>query len=232
MTGGFLGPLLHAGFFAQLVLLVLFVMSIATWAIFIRKLRVLRRAVSQTRRFLSQTGGGLAHYERLAQGFRQSPLTTMLSAALAEWQTLRSQFHGTESGPELLQQLVPNISEAMERAASRETEKLESSLPVLSIITMVAPFLGLLGTVQGVLSTFLSLRGAQLPTLQLIAPGISDALITTVMGLVVAIPAAFFYNYFVGRVRTLQAEMERFASEMTGLFRREIASSQLKGSQP
>jgi len=233
VAGGFLGPLVHAGFFAQIILLTLFIMSVTTWAIFIRKLRVLRRAASQTRRFLSHTGGsGLAHYERMAQGLRQSPLTSMLNAALAEWQTLRSQFHGTESGAELLQQLVPNISEAMERAASRETEKLERSLPALSIITMVAPFLGLLGTVQGVLSTFLSLRGAQMPTLQLIAPGISDALITTVMGLVVAIPAAFFYNYFVGRVRNLQAEMDRFASEMTGLFRREIAGTQLKNSQP
>ncbi|MBM3315919.1 hypothetical protein FJY71_08830 [candidate division WOR-3 bacterium] len=233
MAGGFLGPLIHAGLFAQFILLTLFVMSVVTWAVFIRKLRVLRRAFGQTRRFLAHTGGAsLAHYERIAQALRQSPLASLLGAALAEWQDLRRQFHGTESGADLMQQLVPNISEAMERAASRETEKLESSLPVLAIITMVAPFLGLLGTVQGVLSTFLSLRGAQMPTLQLIAPGISDALITTVMGLVVAIPAAFFYNYFVGRVRNLQAEMERFASELTGLFRREIASSQLKNSQP
>jgi biopolymer transport protein ExbB/TolQ len=98
---------------------------------------------------------------------------------------------------------------------------------------MVAPFLGLLGTVQGVLSTFLSLRGAQLPTLQLIAPGISDALITTVMGLVVAIPAALFYNYFVGRVRTLLSETDRFASELTGIFRREaVLLSLAPGQRP
>jgi biopolymer transport protein TolQ len=92
---------------------------------------------------------------------------------------------------------------------------------------MVAPFLGLLGTVQGVLSTFLSLRGTQIPTLQTIAPGISDALITTVMGLVVAIPAALFYNYFVGRAHELESEMDRFASELTGIMRREIVGSQI-----
>lgn len=119
----------------------------------------------------------------------------------------------------------------MERAGSRATERLESSLSFLAITTMVAPFLGLLGTVQGVLRTFLSLRGAQLPTLQLIAPGISDALVTTVMGLLVAIPAAFFYNYFVGRVHNLQSEMERFISELTGIFRREVITSQTGNSQ-
>ena len=87
-----------------------------------------------------------------------------------------------------MQHMIPNITEAMERAASRESDKLQSSLALLSITVMVGPFLGLLGTVQGVLVTFLSLRGSQIPTLQTIAPGISDALMTTVMGLLVAIP--------------------------------------------
>jgi len=126
-----------------------------------------------------------------------------------------------------MQSLIPNISEATERATSSEMDRLETSLAFLSITVMVAPFLGLLGTVQGVLTTFLALRGTQIPTLQTIAPGISDALITTVMGLLVAIPAALFYNYFVSRVRDLQSEMERFSSELTGIIRREIVASQV-----
>jgi biopolymer transport protein TolQ len=121
--------------------------------------------------------------------------------------------------------MIPNITEAMERAASRETERLESSLAFLSIATMVAPFMGLLGTIQGVLVTFMTLRGTQIPTLQTIAPGISDALITAVMGLAVAIPAALFYNYFVGRAHDVEGYMERFESELTGIMRREIAAS-------
>jgi biopolymer transport protein TolQ len=227
VSGGFFGPFIHAGWFAQIVIVLLALMSIATWAIILRKSRELRRAARQTRQFLNVFGyrTRLGDYEKVAQELKHSPLSSLLLAGVKEWQTLTAEFQGS-AGAELMQQLIPNITEAMERAGSRETDKLESSVPFLSITTMVAPFLGLLGTVQGVLSTFLSLRGSQIPTLQTIAPGISDALVTTVMGLVVAIPAAFSYNYFVGRARALQSEMERFALELTGILRREIVASQ------
>ncbi len=220
---GPLAPLTRAGLFAQLVIAALFVMSVVTWAIFISKWRALRRAQKETRRFLARfaSSRSLAECQRMAFELRHSPLSALLLAGLDEWEALKRQTRQNQSGAEVMQQLIPNITEAMERAGSREEERLESSLPFLSITTMVAPFLGLLGTVQGVLRTFLALRGAQLPTLQLIAPGISDALVTTVMGLMVAIPAALFYNYFVGRVRILLSEVDRFASELTGIFRRE-----------
>lgn len=220
---GSLGPLTRAGLFAQLVIAVLFVMSVITWALFIRKWRLLRLAQRETRRFLAcfSNSRSLAECQRMTTELNHTPLLALLLAGLREWEALRKQARQDEVGAALLQQLIPNITEAMERAASREEDRLESSLSFLSITTMVAPFLGLLGTVQGVLRTFLALRGVQLPTLQLIAPGISDALVTTVMGLVVAIPAALFYNYFVGRVRSLLSEADRFASELTGIFRRE-----------
>jgi len=232
VSGGFLAPFIHAGWFAQIIIILLVLMSIASWAVVIRKLREFRRASRQTKQFLNVFGyrTRLGDYERVAQELKHSPLSSLLLAGVKEWQALQADFKGG-SGAELMQQLIPNITEAMERAGSRESDKLESSVPFLSITTMVAPFLGLLGTVQGVLSTFLGLRGTQIPTLQSIAPGISDALVTTVMGLLVAIPAAFFYNYFVGRAGALQSEMDRFASELTGILRREIVSSQLEDRQ-
>jgi biopolymer transport protein TolQ len=229
-SGGFLGPFIHAGIFAQCVIILLLLMSIVSWAIVIRKLRTLGRAARQTRQFLSVFGyrTRLGDYEKVATELKQSPLSGLLLAGVQEWDALRADFGKIEGGSDLLQQLIPNITEAVERAASRESDKLQSSLAFLSITTMVAPFLGLLGTVQGVLTTFLGLRGTQIPTLQTIAPGISDALITTVMGLVVAIPAALFYNYFVGRARDLESEMDRFATELTGILRREIVGSQIE----
>jgi biopolymer transport protein TolQ len=225
--GGFFGPFIHAGIFAQFIIIALVLMSIVTWAIIIRKLRTVGRAARQTRQFLNVFGyrTRLGDYEKVAQELKQSPL---LLAGVKEWNALRGDFEKVEGGADLMQQLIPNITEAVERAASRESDKLQSSLAFLSITTMVAPFLGLLGTVQGVLSTFLGLRGTQIPTLQTIAPGISDALTTTVMGLVVAIPAALFYNYFVGRARDIESEMDRFASELTGIMRREIVGSQIE----
>ncbi|MCX7732580.1 MAG: MotA/TolQ/ExbB proton channel family protein [candidate division WOR-3 bacterium] len=218
----FFAPFLNAGLFALIILIILFLMSIISWAIFFRKIRQFRRARSQTRALLENFNirRELTNLSELSKLFPASPLVPLLTAAIEEWQVLKNEFfnHNREDNLNLL---VPNITEAMERAASRTLEQLESSLPFLAITTMVAPFLGLLGTVQGVLRTFLSLRGAQLPTLQLIAPGISDALVTTVMGLLVAIPAALFYNYFVGQARNLEGEMDRFISELTGIFRLE-----------
>lgn len=221
-SNNFLSPFVSAGPFALTVIIILFVMSVFSWAIFFRKLRQFRRARLQTRAFLETFGirHSFADYSELARLFSDSPLVPLLGAAIEEWQLLQKESPRINN-EETISMLVPNITEAMERTGSRILEQLESSLPLLAITTMVAPFLGLLGTVQGVLRTFLSLRGAQLPTLQLIAPGISDALITTVMGLLVAIPAALFYNYFVGQARNLEAEMERFISELTGIFRLE-----------
>jgi biopolymer transport protein TolQ len=229
-SSGFFGPFIHAGIFAECIIISLVLMSIVSWAIIIRKLRTLGRSAQQTRQFLNVFGyrTRLGDYEKVAKELKQSPLSGLLLAGVKEWDALRSDFDKIEGGSDLMQQLIPNITEAVERAASRESDKLQSSLAFLSITTMVAPFLGLLGTVQGVLGTFLSLRGTQIPTLQTIAPGISDALITTVMGLVVAIPAALFYNYFVGRARDLESEMDRFASELTGIMRREIVGSQIE----
>jgi biopolymer transport protein TolQ len=227
---GVFGAFIHAGWFAQAIIIALVLMSIVSWAIIIRKLRQLRRAAQQTRKFRNVFGyrTRLGDYERVAAELSGTPLSSMLLAGVKEWNALREDIGKAQGGPELMQSLIPNISEATERAASTELDRLETSLAFLSITTMVAPFLGLLGTVQGVLVTFLGLRGTQIPTLQTIAPGISDALTTTVMGLLVAIPAALFYNYFVGRVRNLQSDMERFGTELTGIIRREIAGSQIE----
>ncbi len=222
VSNKFLIPFISAGPFALIIIIILFLMSVVSWAIFFRKSRQLRRAQAQSRAFLEAFGyrRNINDYQELARLFPASPLVSLLGSAVEEWHSLQREF--CNWNVELFGQLITNITEAMERANSRVTEQLESSLSFLAITTMVAPFLGLLGTVQGVLRTFLSLRGAQLPTLQLIAPGISDALVTTVMGLLVAIPAAFFYNYFVSKVKSLQTEMERFTSELTGLFRLEM----------
>ncbi|OYD14387.1 hypothetical protein CH330_08770 [candidate division WOR-3 bacterium JGI_Cruoil_03_51_56] len=221
-SGGFLGPVLNAGLFAQIVILVLLAGSILSWAVIIRKLRMFSRARKQTRQFLGlfRHRARLEDYETIARDLNESPLSSLLLAGVKEWNSVHQYMHqATRAG--LIQQLIPNVGEAMERAASREMDRLEAWLSYLAITASVAPFLGLLGTVQGVLRSFMAIRGEEFVTLQNIAPGISDALITTVIGLLVAIPAAIFYNHFVAKVRDLSSEMERFTSELTGIFRRQ-----------
>lgn len=226
---GVFDPVLRAGPFAFVVILVLFIMSIASWAVVIRKWRMLRRARIQTRQFLNLFGhrSRLDDYESTARELHGSPLSSLLLAGVKEWNELKLDLRDAAAPEEQLQQLIPNVTEAMERAASRELDRLEGSLSLLAITSSVAPFLGLLGTVQGVLRSFLSMRGEEMITLARIAPGISDALITTVVGLLVAIPAAIFYNHFVARVRDLSSEMDRFTTELTGVFRRLLVSPQI-----
>lgn len=219
---GFFDPFLRAGIFAQVIMLLLLLASVISWAVIIRKSRSLRRARQETQEFeaLFRHGARLSDYEAIARRLSESPLSAMLLSGLAEWNGLNEHLAGQPDRAGLLQQLIPNVTEAMERASSRELDKLESRMAFLAITASVAPFLGLLGTVQGVLRSFLALRGQEFVTLQVIAPGISDALITTVVGLLVAIPAAFFYNSLTARVRDLESEMTRFTSELTGIFRR------------
>lgn len=233
MTGGVLDPIIRAGLFAQVIMLVLLLASVVSWAVVIRKARTLSRAKRQTNRLLNSFGhrGQLSNYEVVAGQLRESPLSSLLLAGVSEWKALKQRLGSAPDQAGLLQELIPNITDSMQRAASRETDRLEGWLPFLAITTSVAPFLGLLGTVQGVLMSFLAIRGEELVTLQKIAPGISDALITTVVGLVVAIPAATFYNYFAARVRDLNSEMERFTSLLTGMFRIEIVTSRLGQAQ-
>jgi len=221
-SSGFFDPFLRAGVFAQIIMFVLFLASVICWAVIIRKWRSLRRAKKQTNALLNtfHHRGRLEDFEAVARDQRESPLSSLLLAGLEEWRSLQHDVSGQSDRAGLLQQLIPNVGEAMDRAGSRELGRLEGWLSFLAITASVAPFLGLLGTVQGVLRSFLALRGQEFVTLQNIAPGISDALITTVVGLVVAIPAAIFYNHFVARVRDLSSEMERFTSELVGLFRR------------
>lgn len=227
-SGGFFEPFLRAGVFAQVILFILLAASIVSWAVIIRKWRRLSRAQKQTRQFrnLFQHRARLVDYESIARDLTGSPLSAMLLAGIAEWDSLDRHVAGLPDRVALLAQLIPNVTEAMERAVSRELDRLESWLSFLAITSSVAPFLGLLGTVQGVLRSFMALRGQEFVTLQNIAPGISDALITTVIGLIVAIPAAIFYNHFVARVRDLTSEMDRFGSELTGIFRRHTLGAQ------
>src|SRR5512136_2852217 len=145
--GGFLGPFIHAGPFALADVIALTLMSIVSWAIVIRKLRTLGRAARQTRQFLTVFGyrTRLGDYEKVAKELRHSPLSGLLLAGVKELDALRADFGKIEGGSELLQQLIPNITEAVERAASRESDRIQGSLAFLSITVMVGPFLGLLG---------------------------------------------------------------------------------------
>jgi biopolymer transport protein TolQ len=115
---------------------------------------------------------------------------------------------------------VENVLRAMKREANVELTKLESGITFLATTGSTTPFIGLFGTVWGIMTAFLGLSAAHSSNIQAVAPGIAEALITTAVGLVAAIPAQVFYNYFTARIRVLATEMENFTSEFVNIAER------------
>lgn len=213
----------------KLILLVLFVGSIFSWSVMVTKLRVIRFARAQTERFLEGFRAAdrqpLRLYESGAR-FDGSPLFEVYEAGCEEMT-----FHllgSTEvdetfgSRLELAEKITPAqlraVGTAMDRAVGECALALESQLILLSTAVAGAPFLGLLGTVWGVMDTFTGVAMAGKPNLAAMAPGVSGALITTVVSLLVAIPAMFGYNFILTSLRTIIVRMENFAAELLAEF--------------
>ena len=124
------------------------------------------------------------------------------------------------------------VQRAMRIAGAREQERLEQHLPFLATVGSTCPYIGLLGTVWGIMNSFRSIAGMQQATLAVVAPGISEALIATAMGLFAAIPAVIAYNRFVASVDTLHAGQSNFAEEFTALLLRRLRGSTGQAAQP
>ncbi len=194
--GELMGLVAGSSFFGKGVLLILLVMSVLSWAVFIDKARTLGRIRAghldfwrQCEQWLDQgTPGG-----ELAAWSRQHP-DLPLSSLVLETEHLAE---------------VPAIRRAAERASFLETENLERYLILLSTAVTISPFLGLLGTVWGIMSAFWDMSSLHSANLTVVAPGIAEALITTIAGLAVAIPAVIFYNMLVRKIDLVAGEMDR-----------------------
>jgi len=210
------------------ILLLLFVGSIFSWSVMVTKFRVLRLAQQQRRSFLTSfrtDRNPLKLYTERAH-FEGTPIFSVYRAGCRELtfqllgsaevdETFRARLDGARkiSPPQMRV-----ISTAMERAVGESSLRLESQMILLATAVSGAPFLGLLGTVWGVMETFADVAAAGSANLTAMAPGVSAALITTVTGLLVAIPAMFGYNYLVTTVRGMVVELDNFAAELSSEF--------------
>lgn len=208
----------------KIVLILLFVGSIFSWSVMVTKIRYLNFARRQSERFTAlfrQDRTPLRIYEQDVR-FEGSPLYTIYKSGCAElcFQMLGSTevdetFKGrVESADKITPAQMRAVEAAMERAVGETGLKLESQMIILSTAVSGAPFLGLLGTVWGVMDAFGGIAAAGTASLAAMAPGVSGALITTVVGLLVAIPAMFGYNFLVTSVRSMIVQSENFAAEL------------------
>jgi biopolymer transport protein TolQ len=204
--GGEISGLIESsGLVAKTVLVILLIFSLASWAIIFNKWGLFRRARAQSNRFMRmfRKSERLQDIAAVAEQFKPSPLIAVFEGAYDE---LRKQ------APQPIR--VGALQRAIQIASSEELTRLESRLPWLATTGAVTPFIGLFGTVWGIIDAFHGLGTAGAATLRAVAPGVSEALITTAAGLFAAIPAVIAYNMFTQHIREFGARMDDFGLEL------------------
>jgi biopolymer transport protein TolQ len=204
-----------AGLVVKLVLLVLVYFSVVSWTIIFFKLRSIHRASRDSDRFLDLFWSK-KRFDLIQQGagaFSASPLTVLFRDGYQELLRGQKKADGDDLEPVADLGRTENVARALRRASTQETQRLEKYLTFLATTGSTAPFIGLFGTVWGIMDSFRSIGITGSASLAVVAPGISEALIATAIGLVAAIPAVVAYNHFVNKVNVLTGEMDNFSQE-------------------
>jgi len=210
--GGEISGLIEtSGLVAKTVLVILLIFSVASWTIIFSKWGLFRRARMQSNRFMRmfRKSERLNDVAAVVEQFKPSPLVAVFEGAYGE---LRKQAAYPIR--------ITSLQRATQIAASEELTRLESRLPWLATCGAVTPFIGLFGTVWGIIDAFHGLGTAGSATLRAVAPGISEALITTAAGLFAAIPAVIAYNMFIQHIREFGARMDDFSLELVNEIER------------
>jgi biopolymer transport protein TolQ len=218
--GEIVGLVQETGPVAKVVLISLLAFSLLSWAIILSKWGLLRRARVQSGRFLRafRKAQYLQDVAAVAEQFRPSPLVGVFEGGFEEYRRQGAVSTGVVRNPDA-------VRRAMQIAASEELSRFERNLPWLAITGAVTPFVGLFGTVWGIIDAFHGLGTAGAATLRAVAPGISEALITTAAGLAAAIPAVIAYNLIGASIREFAARGDDFALEMLNSVERPQAQS-------
>lgn len=208
----------QAGPVVKLVMIGLLVASIWSWAIILNKMFLFARTGRQLNRFekVFWSGQSLEELYRSLSDRTPTGMGSLFVAAMREW---KKSFERGANSPIGLQM---RIDKAMDVSLARESERLEARLGFLATVGSAAPFVGLFGTVVGIMTSFQAIAGSQSTNLAVVAPGIAEALLATALGLLAAIPAVVAYNKFTSDVSRLTARMEGFADEFSAILSRQI----------
>jgi|SRR5579862_8360701 len=218
---------LNASWVVKFVMLTLMTFSATSWAIVVRKYLELRRASAQTATFLGvfRKSNRFSEVHAVCANLGASPLVGLFLAGYAELNAqLRtagepeSKPGSTASRPTL--RSLEAVDRALLRASTTEVSRLEHWMPFLATTASISPYIGLFGTVWGIMTSFQTIAGAGSTSLSVVAPGIAEALVATAMGLFAAIPAVYFYNDLTSRIRGFVSAMEDFSMEFLGISER------------
>ncbi len=216
--GSFWSLVGNSGPIAQLVLFILLFFSILSWTIIFRKLSSFRKVKRQTGEFYKEfrRSESLSQIYRDCDRFPMSPLAGVFKSAYNEL----NQQMGADRKEKLILKNLNGLQRSLQRASLAEMTALERSLNWLATTGSVTPFIGLFGTVVGIINAFQGLGAGSATTIQAVAPGISEALVATAAGLFAAIPAVIGYNHFLNDLKVFGAEMDDFSAELLNLIER------------
>lgn len=217
---GFWDMITNASPVEQLVMVVLLGFSIVSWAIIAFKWRTVRRAYNESETFLDAFWSSKrldAIYQR-SESLSASPVSQVFRAGYIELAKLKKK--GDDAVGDTQLGALESVERSMRRATSTELTSLESLVPFLATTGSASPFIGLFGTVIGIMSSFQDIGQMGNANLVTVAPGIGGALVNTAFGLLAAIPAVIAYNYFLTRIRVLDTEMGNFSSDFLNIIKR------------
>lgn len=199
-----LNLMLNADIVVQIMMVLLFLLSVVSWAIIGSKHRQLKNAKARSSRFFQLFWQAKSIDSIVSKGsFRKSPAFNIFKSGV---DVLRE---NQDPGSEKL------VAKEIRRAADDEIEQMEYGVPFLATTTTIAPFIGLFGTVWGILNAFWKIGRTGASSLAIVGPHIAEALISTAVGLAAAIPAVFFYNYYVNRIRLIAKDLDDFSEDLT-----------------
>ena len=212
---------LGSGPIVQFVLVLLIVLSIWSWAITISKMVQFRRARAASQSFSSifWESRNLARIDDSTRRLAASPLAQVFTSGYKELSHVVQGGETSKASGARVESYLQTVERALRRAELDEALKLEQGITFLATVASAAPFVGLFGTVWGIMNAFHGLSNTASSTLQAVAPGISEALVATAIGLAAAIPAAVAYNFFAVGVRHFRESMARFSEEFLTLAR-------------
>jgi biopolymer transport protein TolQ len=223
---GFFSLFAQADMMVKFVVIILLFFSVCSWAIILTKIIILSRAESQSNKFEKYFWSGQMIdqlYERV-RGRADHPMANIFVAAMFEWNRFKIA-SSSNNFAAMTSSTKDRIYQAMDIAKHKAMTSIEDKVPFLAVISSSSPFVGLFGTVWGIMNSFRSIASAKNATLAVVAPGIAEALFATALGLIVAIPALIFYNYFNVKINNYSNRLEDFSSEVGALLSRELDKS-------
>jgi biopolymer transport protein TolQ len=212
---------------ALIILIVLMLMSVLSWTVIVTKWLQLRATAAENRHFYSvyTRDQPLSNLYSMAQKFGASPLARMFEVSYREIGSFRQQLEqaggsGGGGGAAVRERLMTNLGRSLERTYNQQNLRLENWLPTLAIVSSASPYIGLFGTVLGIIDAFAGIGTTGVTSLAVVAPGISEALVATAAGLMAAIPALIAYNIYRNRLRELNTQMKNFALDVSNRLER------------